>query len=188
MLNVGLEGLSVQPGTSVGQLYIVYDIELMYPYHSLADTPRVPFGSSGTYFNGTDDVAFAGREAPFWSGFPSTPEDRLLYTSYYGTTTGPHRIDIQGTPGAMKLQFQQAGTYLILCMYKGQTVAMSGTPSAVGCNIKSQDAIATIGSAETNKCAWARCVVTASAGGVLTWWDTSYDGSANLLMFADKLS
>lgn len=189
MLNVGLEGLSVSPGTSVGQLYIVYDIELMYPYHSLANIPRVPFGSSATFFNGSDDVAFAGREVPFYPpGMPSTPEDRLLYTSYYPTTTGPHRIDIQGTPGAMKLQFQQAGTYLILCLYKGATVAMAGLPTGDNCTIVSQDSIATIGSAETNKCAWARCVVTAAAGGVLTWWDTSYDGSGSLLIFADKLS
>jgi hypothetical protein len=188
MLNVGLEGLSVQPGTSVGQLYIVYDIEMMYPYHSLADIPQVPFGSSATYFVGTDDVAFAGRQVPILSGFPSGPENRLLYTSYYATTTGPHRIDIQGTPGAMKIQFQQAGTYLVLCLYKGQTIAMGGTPTGTNCDIISQDSIATIGSAETNKCAWARCIVSSAAGGVLTWWDTSYDGSCNFMMFADKLS
>jgi len=188
MLNVGLEGLSVQPGTSVGQLYVVYDIELMYPYHSLADIPQVPFGSSATIFSGTDDVPFAGREVPFIAGVPSGPENRLLYTSYYATTTGPHRIDIQGTPGAMKLQFQQAGTYLIICLYKGQTIAMGGTPTGTNCDIVDKYSIATIGSAETNKCAWARCTVASAAGGVLTWWDTSYDGTCQLTMFADKLS
>jgi hypothetical protein len=189
MLNIGMEGLSVQPGTSVGQLYIVYDIELMYPYHSLANSPHVPFGASGAYFNDvTDDVEFAGLQVPFMWGLPSTPEDRLLYTSYYPVTTGPHRIDIQGTPGAMKFQFQQAGKYLILCNYKNQTVAMAGVPTGVDCIMHDHQSIATIGNAESNKCAWASCVVTAAAGGVLTWWDTSYDGQATLQIYADKLS
>lgn len=191
MLNIGLEGLSVQPGTSVGQLYIVYDIELMYPYHSLADTgrgPRAPFGSSSTFFDGEDSVPFEGREVPFYPGFPSAPEDRLLYTSYYATTTGLYRIDIQGTPGHMKLQFRQAGKYMITCVYKDQTVAMSGIPSVVNGDIVNYNSVATIGSAETNKCAWAICLVTVADGGILTWWDTSYDGIGKLRMYADKLS
>lgn len=188
MLNVGTDGLSVPPGTKVGQLYVTYDIEMMYPFHSNVQEPPVPFGSSSVFINGADDVPFANRALPIASGFPSTPADRLLYTSYYTTTTSPHRIDLQGTPGHMKFQFQEAGTYFLLCTYRDQTIAMEDDASIDNGTFVSRQAVATIGSAETNKCAWARCVVSAAAGSVLTWWNTSYDGTANILIFADKLT
>jgi len=188
MLNVGTDGLSVAPGTIVGQLYVTYDIEMMYPFHSNVQEPPIPFGSSSTYVSGADDIPFANRELPISNGFPDGPADRLLYTSYYTTTTSPHRIDVQGTPGHMKFQFAQAGMYLLLCLYQNQTIAMAGELSLDNGSIRTQSKIATIGSAETNKCAWARAVVNAAAGSVLTWWDTSYEGSAGLFIFADKLS
>jgi len=188
MLYVGTDGLSVAPGTKVGQLYVTYDIEMMYPFHSNVQEPPIPFGSSGTYIVGADDVPFADRELPISSGFPAAPANRLLYTSYYTTTTGPHRVDVQGTPGHMKFQFQEAGTYFLVCLYSDQTIAMAGSPSINNGTIISQGKIATIGSAETYKCAWARCVVSAAAGSVLTWWDTSYEGSAVVTIFADKLA
>jgi len=188
MLNIGTDGLSVPPGTTVGQIYVTYDIEMMYPYHSNVLEPPVPFGSSSIYLGGADDIPFANRALPIATGFPSAPADRLLYSSYYPTTTSPHRIDVQGTAGHMKFQFQEAGTYFLLCTYLNQTIAMGDDASIDNGTILSKQAVATIGSAETNKCAWARCVVSAAAGSVLTWWDTSYDGSANILIFADKLA
>ena len=171
MLNVGTDGLSVAPGTIVGQLYVTYDIELMYPFHSNVQEPPIPFGSSSTYVAGADDIPFANRELPIPNGFPDGPADRLLYT-----------------PGHMKFQFAQAGRYLLVCLYQNQTIAMAGELSLDNGSILGQSKIATIGSAETNKCAWARAVVSAAAGSVLTWWDTSYEGSSGLSIFADKLS
>lgn len=34
MINVATQGLSLAPGTSIGQLYVSYDIEMLYPYMS----------------------------------------------------------------------------------------------------------------------------------------------------------
>ena len=65
---------------------------------------------------------------------------------------------------------------------------MIGSPSVVNGSIVNTHSAATIGSAETNKCAWATALVTVAEGGVLTWWDTSYDGIGSLYMYVDKLS
>jgi len=35
-INVATEGLSLTPGTSIGQIYVSYDIELLYPYMTMA--------------------------------------------------------------------------------------------------------------------------------------------------------
>jgi len=188
MLNIATEGLSVDAGVSIGQLFVVYDIQLMYPYHSIASRPSVPFGSSAADVYGADDVPFANRQLQILGGFPAAPEDRLLYTSFDTTTTSPHRIDILGTPGHKKFKFTEAGRYFILCVYKGQTVAMSGSPLIDNGNVVGQRSTATIGEAETNKCGWARVVVDAAAGSTLTWFDTSFSGICEVNIFADKLS
>jgi len=58
-INVATSGLTLTPGTTLGQLYISYDIELIYPYlHKLTQQSLAAYGNLYAFVDWQNETAF----------------------------------------------------------------------------------------------------------------------------------
>jgi len=181
MLNIATQGLTLPAGTSLGQLSVVYDIELMYPFDAVGSTVK-NLSTAYDVGNVYDDRTWASRNisSDLITGFPSWPEDRILYTDYDVQTDGPYRINLGGTGRNATFTFSHEGTYAISVTTQDQTVTITDSVSIEnGGVVHFADRYNTIGGAETYPQSQAFVVVDALAGSKLNWFDSQIGDGTN---------
>lgn len=127
------QGLSLDPGTTLGQLYVTYDIELLYPFTHIASglktqvaTFTVP-GSLSSAVQVTPIQTFGSKEMVSVEGLYGKYYEQLQASRIWpgwSTTTFPPLHPAAGRGNGMVMQFKQSGIYQVSVSFEaGETLA-----------------------------------------------------------------